>query len=188
VRRAALYAAIAAVGALIGIGCSSRSAPKSETTVASAAADTSGPPVVPITADGIRAIAAANGGATLVNVWATWCAPCREEFPALLSVAQAHKADGLRLMLVSADFDDDVPAVKKFLLAHGVRDTSFLKTGNDQKFINDIHPDWTGALPATLVLDASGNVVAFWEGMADSSRFEAAVGKALAAPKHKERT
>src|SRR5687768_6490353 len=43
--------------------------------------------------------------ATLVNVWATWCGPCREEFPALVALAERRRADGLRVLLVSADFD-----------------------------------------------------------------------------------
>jgi thiol-disulfide isomerase/thioredoxin len=164
-------------------GCSRSSSPHAAsgtTAVSSAAADTTGPPLVPITAAEIQARAAA-GGPILINVWATWCGPCREEFPALLAVARAHRSQGLRLMLVSADFEDQAGAVRKFLAGYGVRDTSFMKTGDDQAFINQFHSDWTGAIPATLVLDAHGKVVAFWEGRADSLRFETAVSRALAA-------
>jgi thiol-disulfide isomerase/thioredoxin len=173
---------VAVAIALLG-GCSSgeRSAGISATPASTAAADTTGPPLVPITADRVLARAASGHAATLVNVWATWCDPCRQEFPELLKVARAHRAEGLDLVLVSADFEEQRADVERFLASHGVTDTSYIKTGDDQKFINGFHREWTGALPATLVLDARGKVVAFWEGRADSLRFETAVSKALAA-------
>jgi len=146
-----------------------------------AAADTLRPAILPITAPQIVAAAAAPGArATLVNVWASWCAPCREEFPGLLQVARAHRGDGLRLVLVSADFDDQLSPARQFLREHGYADTSFVKTGDDMTFIQTLTPQWSGALPATLVYDARGRLVSFWEGMADPDRFEHAVRQALA--------
>jgi thiol-disulfide isomerase/thioredoxin len=115
---------------------------------------------------------------TLVNVWATWCGPCREEFPAMLAAIERHKDDA-RLVLYSADFDDQTSAVRAFLAERGVRDTVYLKTGDDTHFINTLHPDWSGALPATLVFDRAGELRAFWEGEADSARFEQAIVAAL---------
>ena len=153
-----------------------------EATTARGAApsDTLRPTIVPASAQQVLAAASAPGAkATLVNVWASWCAPCREEFPALLAVARAHRADGLRLVLVSADFDDQLTPARQFLRAHGYDDTSFVKTGDDMAFIQALEPRWSGALPATLVYDARGRQVAFWEGMADHDRFEKAVGQAL---------
>lgn len=134
--------------------------------------------LVPATAAQLRARAALPGAdATLLNVWATWCGPCRDEFPALVRVASGHP--NVRLMLVSADFDDQLPEVRAFLGAHGVTDTTFLKAEADQAFINGLDSTWSGALPATVVFDAKGRKVAFWEGAADSARFEAAISKAL---------
>jgi thiol-disulfide isomerase/thioredoxin len=141
------------------------------------------PPVTPTTAEAVISRAKA-GNATIVNLWATWCPPCRDEMPALIRVARAHKEDRVRLELVSVDFEDQLPAVRKFLATQGFTDTSYLKTGDDMKFINAIYPQWTGALPATLVFDRSGRQVAFWEGRADESKFEHAVIEALAANTH----
>ena len=120
---------------------------------------------------------AARGRPVLLNVWATWCGPCRAEFPGMLAAVRRHPE--LRLVLVSADFDGQLPAVKSFLAQHGIADTSYLKTGGDQDFIDALSPAWSGALPATLVLDASGRKVAFWEGEADTTRFETAIVRAL---------
>ncbi len=117
--------------------------------------------------------------ATLVNVWATWCGPCREEFPAIVSLAERHRDDGLRVLFVSADFDDQAHEVRKFLADHDASGPWLLKSGPDMEFINGLEPRWSGALPATLVYDSNGAPVEFWEGGADSARFEAAVAPLL---------
>jgi thiol-disulfide isomerase/thioredoxin len=115
--------------------------------------------------------------ATLVNIWASWCVPCREEFPELLRLERSYRRRGLRLALVSADFD--APAARAFLVKQGVSFRTYLKTGDDMTFINALDPRWSGALPATFVYDGAGRLVSFWEGKADSGRFEQAVGEAM---------
>jgi len=145
-----------------------------------AAGASSSTAVIPISApDLLGRVRRSGARATVVNVWATWCAPCRQEFPALLKVARAHEREGLKLVLVSADFDDQLPGVHAFLGKNGVRDTTFLKAGDDMTFINTLSRDWSGALPATFVYDPRGRLVSFWEGKADEARFEKAVRQAL---------
>lgn len=137
---------------------------------------------VVVPAEPAAVLAHARDGAaavTVVNVWATWCGPCREELPALLAAVRRHHPDA-RLLLYSADFDDQAPQVREFLAEQGVRDTVYLKTGDDAAFIQTLHPDWSGALPATLVFDRAGRLREFWEGQADSARFERAIRAALA--------
>lgn len=164
------------------IGCSSEQASHQEPPAASASTSDSRalPPVTPTSAESLMARTRA-GEATIVNLWATWCPPCREEMPELIRVARAHRADRVKLLLVSVDFEDQLPAVRKFLATQGYADTSFLKTGDDMTFINAVNPKWTGALPATLVFDRQGRQVAFWEGRASEDKFEHAVIEALAA-------
>lgn len=64
--------------------------------------------------------AAAGGGAapTLLNIWATWCGPCKREFPELERIHRAHSARGLRVVAVSIDLGDDAP-VAAFVRDHG---------------------------------------------------------------------
>jgi len=121
------------------------------------------PKIVPAKLETVQAAIRKPGArAVLVNVWATWCEPCREEMPDIVRTYRAHKQRGLRLVLVSADDEDGRAEAEKFLAAQGVDVDSFLKVGDDMTFINGIDPRWTGALPATFLFDDRGQVVQFW--------------------------
>lgn len=135
--------------------------------------------VIAAEADAVLALAKDGAAAvTVINVWATWCGPCRDEFPALHAAIQRHQPDA-RLLLYSVDFEDQASAVRAFLAERGLRDTVYLKTGDEQHFIETMHPTWSGALPATLVFDRAGHLREFWEGEADSARFERSIQAAL---------
>lgn len=102
--------------------------------------------------------------AVLVNVWATWCDPCREEFPDLLRIRESYGPRGLRTLFLSADFEDDRDDVLDFLASQSVSFETYLRAGDDHAFIDAIHPDWGGTLPATLVLNSHRDVLLFREG------------------------
>ena len=125
------------------------------------------PAPTPAAADAILAeIRKPGAAAVLVNVWATWCAPCLEEFPDLLHVARDFAPKGLRLVLVSVDFPGEEASVAKFLTSQGVDFPTFMRTGKDEDFVNGLEPQWSGAIPATFLYDAQGKLVRFWEGKA----------------------
>jgi thiol-disulfide isomerase/thioredoxin len=104
--------------------------------------------------------------AVLVNVWATWCEPCREEMPDLVRLTRDRKARGLRLMLVSADSSRDRASVARYLGSLGVRMPTYLKQGDDMAFINGLDPSWDGTMPTTWLFDAAGSPtpVRVWNG------------------------
>jgi thiol-disulfide isomerase/thioredoxin len=136
--------------------------------------------VVEVDAGELKAIIArSHARVVIVNVWATWCKPCREEFPELLRLYRRWHGRGVGLVLVSADFHDRLPAVRSFLRDHGVDFETYIKTGPDEAFIDDLDRRWSGALPATFVIDAAGRVRDFWEGEADYARFEGAIRAVL---------
>ena len=136
--------------------------------------------VIPVTAAGIqKAIRSSGARAVLVNIWATWCGPCREEFPSLVRIAGKYQGHGLKVMLVSADSDTDLATVKHFLADQKVDFPSYLKTEKDQEFIDGLDKRWSGALPATFIYDGAGHLQDFWEGSASFNKFEQAVVKAL---------
>jgi thiol-disulfide isomerase/thioredoxin len=153
---------VAAAAAAVAAACSK--AP--ETGVAKAAdAGAAHAQIVPVTAAQVgEVVKAARGNVVLLNVWATWCHPCREEFPYLVRLQRELGAQGFELVLVSADFENQLPQVVEFLAGQGVDFRSYRKVGSDAEFIDGLDPRWSGALPATFVYDRSGTLRDFWEG------------------------
>lgn len=138
--------------------------------------------LVPASAPDI--LAAVRGGksrATIVNLWATWCTPCREEFPDLLRFHQAYKDRGVSLVLVSGDFSSDTEAAREFLASQGVGFRTYLKSGKDDEFINSFDPAWSGALPATFVYNDRGEKVHSFLGTVTYDSLEREVGPLVGA-------
>ncbi len=98
----------------------------------------------------------------VVNVWATWCRPCVEEFPEVLEFARKHQSEA-KVMLVSADFPSRKKLVEKFLKEQGVAFRTYLKQGSDEAFVATLSPQWSGALPATFVFAPGGKLVVWFE-------------------------
>jgi len=63
------------------------------------------------------ALADQGGKVVLVNFWATWCAPCRAEMPALETYYQQHRAEGLELLAISMDEPKDEAKVREVMRA-----------------------------------------------------------------------
>ena len=99
----------------------------------------------------------------LIHAWATWCQPCLEEFPELVRVYDTYGAEGVELLLVSADSPEDKAAVKAFLASHGAPTDSLITDRLDQEFIESLSPDWAGSLPASFFY-SNGVLLKEWEG------------------------
>lgn len=131
------------------------------------------PAPTPATADTVLAAVRRPGATvTLVNVWATWCVPCREEFPDLLRLRRTFGPRGFRLVLVNADFGDARDEARRFLGDQGVDFASLHKEQDDDAFIRALGGGWSGALPASFVFDGSGKLVDSWEEKATYAELE----------------
>ena len=147
----ALGFTLAAGGLASACTSSSKSSPRSELVAVT------GPELV----DRVRSM---DARFVVVNVWATWCGPCREEFPYIQSVTRSFADQGVELVFVSADFDTERAAAIEFLKSHGADLPSFIKTGDDGAFIEALAPDWSGSIPFTVVFDDTGRRVKLWQG------------------------
>lgn len=114
----------------------------------------------------------------LLNVWATWCGPCVEEFPDIVKVAKKYR-DDVEVVFISADYTEQTPGVLEFLKSQGVTWKTYIKDGADEAFILAIDENWTGAIPATAVFNKNGEKIAFWEDKASYETFEKTIISAL---------
>ena len=116
--------------------------------------------------DGAPMIVADRSGKTLlINLWATWCAPCREEMPALNELQAALGGDDFEVVAVNIDTGDDTKP-KKFLDEIGVSDLGFYRD-NTMGIFNALKKEGLAfGLPVTLLVDDKGCLVANMNGPA----------------------
>jgi thiol-disulfide isomerase/thioredoxin len=118
------------------------------------------PKVTVVNGDELKNLLKPNGKPLLVNFWATWCDPCREEFPDLVKISTDY-GEKIDVITVSLDDLDDLKiAVPKFLSKMNAKMPAyFLKTSDEETLIGEISEDWQGGLPFTLLYDSAGKIV-----------------------------
>jgi len=128
-----------------------------------------------------------RGQVVLVDFWATWCEPCRQEMPALVRIAGQYAPAGFRLITISADDEEQLERAAQFLRLHRAPFPAYYKKARDDTaFINSVEPAWSGALPALFLYRPDGRLAAKFIGETEPQTIEGAVRKLLAArPKGK---
>ncbi len=118
------------------------------------------PSLKPVTAKRLQAVLKKKQGkVVLLNFWATWCAPCREEFPALIKLYRQYRSRGLELILVSADDREQQEQVESFLKQSRVNFVTYISAEESYEALTDfMAPDWIGGLPTTFVFDRKGQL------------------------------
>jgi len=120
----------------------------------------------------------------LVNFWATWCVPCREEFPDLVKLRARYAAEQLDFALVSLDDVSDIATgVPDFLSESGASalPAYLLNAEDSSAAINLVDPKWAGQLPATFLYDRAGQIVFNHKGRIKPADLQAAIDKTVAA-------
>ena len=117
----------------------------------------------------------------LVNFWATWCDPCRDEFPDLVQINKDYKARGLEFVTVSLDDPGDIKTgVVQFLQTmHSSMPAYLLNVVDPEPTIKGVDADWGGGLPATFLFDAQGRVVFKHMGRIQPAELRLALDKTL---------
>lgn len=103
-----------------------------------------------------------RGKIAVVNFWATWCGPCKEELPRFSALQAAYAKQGVQFVAVSVDQPKDFSKIAPFLKSHGI--DLAVWTGADLGTLGRL--GFGDVVPATMVLDAQGNVVGRIEGEA----------------------
>jgi thiol-disulfide isomerase/thioredoxin len=137
-------------------------------TVLGRAQRTPAPPVSGRTLDGARFSLAEQRGATVVlNVWGSWCAPCRDEAPDLVKAAKRLRGEDVQFVGVNVR-EPGVASAQAFVRRFGVPYPSIYDRDGSELlgFRDTLPPD---AIPSTLVIDPQGRVAARVLGTVDTT-------------------
>jgi len=117
-----------------------------------------------------------RGKPLLVTFWATWCEPCRDEYPMLNELAKQYAPQGLRVVGVSLDQDGDLILMRRFIARYKPVFPNYRKTGGDEAaFIQSLLPGWNGAIPASFFYAKDGRQIGHLVGEGTRETYEAAI-------------
>jgi len=143
----------------------------------------------PIDAAGVAALARnTTGRLRVVNLWATWCVPCVEEFPGLVSIARRLNSRDFELITISVDDPKDTDKALRFLQREhaavppgsraaldkeGRKTNNYLYTGPaGDALAQALDPQWPGAYPYTVVIAPGGKVLERYSGALDVAQLQ----------------
>lgn len=150
------------IAALVVTGCSSRTEIP-PTLRDDASRETAAPFEVPrLDSEGTLTLAEFSGQPVILNFWASYCAPCREEMPALQAFSEKHP----EIAVVGLAVNDDPDASRALAAQTGVT----FPLGSDDVSVAEKY----GAvgLPATVIIDSRGRVANTWFGEIGSAELE----------------
>jgi thiol-disulfide isomerase/thioredoxin len=117
-----------------------------------------------------------KGKPLLVTFWATWCEPCRDEYPMLNELAKQYAPQGLKVVGVSLDQDGDLILMRRFLARYKPIFPNYRKKkGEEDAFVQTVLPGWNGSIPASVFYAKDGQQVGHFVGAGDHDTYEAAI-------------
>jgi thiol-disulfide isomerase/thioredoxin len=123
-----------------------------------------------------------QGKPLLVNFWATWCEPCRDEYPMLNELAKQYAPQGLNVVGVSLDDDGDLILMRRFIARYKPVFPNYRKkAGGEEEFRKIVLPGWNGALPVSVFYAKDGRQIGHVLGEGTRDTYEAAIRSLLAA-------
>jgi len=108
----------------------------------------------------------------VINFWATWCGPCVKELP-VFEKLNNEGATNVKVTLVSLDLDLDPNPEKvyKFIVRKNLKSSVLILDEQDpNSWIDKIDPKWSGAIPATLIVNTKTGQRTFFEGEVDEQK------------------
>jgi len=121
-----------------------------------------------------------HGKAVLITFWATWCEPCRDEYPMLNELAKQYAPQGLYVVGVNLDDDGDLILMRRFLARYKPVFPNYRKKGGGESaFVQSVLPGWNGAIPASFFYNKDGRQVGHLLGENNRETYEAAIRSML---------
>jgi len=112
----------------------------------------------------------------LINIWATWCGPCINEFPSFVVINRMYRLRDFEFISISADNLEKKEKVLKFLKSVHAANTNYLYNEDDKyKLIEAVDSAWGGALPYTILVEPGGNIVYAKQGPIDAMEMKARI-------------
>lgn len=164
------------------MGCSTKWAYKEKGAVEEISASEKEPVTVELTsADQLKALRKnGNGKLILLNFWATWCAPCTEEFPEIQKMVRMYRKRDLQIVTVSINAPDEKKMVQAFLDEQHAINTNLLWNTNDAaEAVSAFGTNWSGGVPYTVLLGMNGEVLYRSQGAMDPLAVKRAILKNL---------
>ena len=114
----------------------------------------------------------------VINFWATWCAPCIKELPHFEKLQQENKNVDVILVSMDYDLDPNIDKVNRFQSKKKIQSRIlFLTESNPNAWIEKIDKKWSGALPATLVINSKTGKREFVQGELGEGEIEKLLSK-----------
>jgi thiol-disulfide isomerase/thioredoxin len=121
-----------------------------------------------------------RGKPLLVTFWATWCEPCRDEYPMLNDLAKEYAPKGLQVVGVNLDDDGDLILMRRFLARYKPVFPNYRKKkGGEDSFVQAVMAGWNGAIPASFFYARDGRQIGHLLGENNRATYEAAIRTVL---------
>src|SRR5579862_1423782 len=117
-----------------------------------------------------QVLAKYKGKPLVVTFWATWCEPCRDEYPMLNELAKQYAPQGLKVVGITLDQDGDSDRIlmRRFLARYKPIFPNYRKKqGDENGFIQAVMPGWNGSIPATFFYGKDGQQIGHLAGASD---------------------
>ncbi len=122
-----------------------------------------------------------RGKPLLVTFWATWCEPCRDEYPMLNELAKQYAPKGLQVVGVNLDDDGDLILMRRFIARYKPVFPNYRKRPADgDGFTQMVSLEWNGALPSTFFYSKDGKPAGHFVGEKSRAVYEGAIQTLLA--------